>query len=107
MEKELKITQYDTDRNSDVDEIYFLINSDHPQPARNILADEDRGIYLRLDLETDQIVGAMIFHAGEWFEEIARAFQNRDLNNPDVRFFLEKKFETLAHRQRQPELASS
>jgi hypothetical protein len=42
------------------------------------------------------LVGAVIFHARDWFSEISRAFANQDLNNPDVRFFLEKKLESVA-----------
>ena len=102
MEKELKIRQIERNRDADVDELYVLVNSDTPQPARNVLADEDHGIYLRLDLETDEIVGAMIFHAGEWFEEIARAFHDQDLNHPEVRFFLEKRLQALAPEPANP-----
>jgi hypothetical protein len=76
----------------------LLVNSDHPQPARNVLVDGDHGVYLRLDIETDQIVGAIIFHADEWFDDLARALANRDLNHPDMRFFLEKKLEFYAER---------
>ena len=106
MEKELKITQVQANRDPDVDELYLLINSDHPQSARNVLADDDHGIYLRLDLETDQIVGALVFHASEWFEQIARAFQNQDFGNREVRFFLEKKLEELARQRQPPELTN-
>jgi hypothetical protein len=98
MEKKLKITQFQKDIDSDVDELVLLVNSDQPQPARNVLVDGDRGIYLRLDAETDQIVGAIIFHAGEWFDDLARALANRDLNHPDLRFFLEKKLELFAEQ---------
>lgn len=99
MEKELKITQFQKDTDADLDELYLLVNCEHPQPARNVLVDGDHGIYLRLDIETDRIVGAIIFHAGEWFDDLARAFANRDLNHPDMRFFLEKKLELYAERQ--------
>lgn len=96
MDQELKITQFQTDQDSDVNELVLLINHTEPQPARNILVDDEHGIYLRRDPETDQVVGAVIFHAREWFERIAHAFANQDLNNPDVRFFLEKKLELAA-----------
>ena len=102
MDQELKITQFQSDTDSDVDELVLLINQDAPQPARNVLVDDQHGIYLRRDLESDQVVGAVIFHAREWFEQIARAFVDQDLNNPDVRFFLEKKLEMVANESPDP-----
>lgn len=97
MDQELKITQFQSDVDSDIDELVLLINHDAPQPARNVLVDDQHGIYLRRDLESDQVVGAVIFHAREWFAQIAQAFANQDLDNPDVRFFLEKKLEIVAN----------
>lgn len=103
MDQELKITQFRADQDPDIDELVLLINRDEPHPARNILVDDKHGIYLRRDLETDQVVGAVIFHARDWFAEIARAFANQDLNNADVRFFLEKKLEHAASENPGPQ----
>lgn len=102
MEKELKITRFKKDAASDVDELELVINAEEAQPARNILVDDQHGIYLRRDLETDQVVGAVIFNAADWFDHIAAAFASQDLNDPDVRFFLEKKLELAAAETASP-----
>lgn len=98
MEKELEIQQIHADKDTDADELIITLNSDEPHAARNVLADDEHGIYLRYDLETERVVGALIFHPDEWFEKIARAFVNQDMENPDVRFFLAKKIEQLAKK---------
>ncbi len=96
MEKELEIHEIRAETDADANELIIAINDDEPHAARNVLADDEHGIYLRYDLETERVIGALIFHPGEWFENIARAFVNQDLENPDVRFFLKKKIEQLA-----------
>lgn len=96
MEKELEIHHFQAEKDRDADEVVISLYGDEPQSARNVLADDEHGIYLRYDLETERVVGALIFHPDDWFEKIAHAFVNQDLENPDVRFFLEKKIQALA-----------
>ena len=112
MDQALKITQFEAPADSATDELVLVIDEDSPQPARNVLADDQHGIYLRRDLENEQVVGAVIFNAQEWFDQIAEAFAKQDVNNPDVRFFLEKKLESVANgdassQQTQPPLIPS
>ncbi len=98
MDKELEIQKMHADSDADANELIITINDDDQHAARNVLADDEHGIYLRYDLETERIIGALIFHPDEWFEKIARAFATQDLENPDVRFFLKKKIEQLAQQ---------
>jgi hypothetical protein len=78
-----------------------VINVSKPQPAVSILVNDDSNmhydIYLRVDPNSQRVVGATIFHADKLFAELAQAFANKDLGNPNVRFFLEKLLEQFAH----------
>ena len=58
--------------------------------------DEDHDFFLWLADDTDEVRGAMVMEADHWFDEIAEAFARRDVNHPDVRFFLEQKIRVFA-----------
>jgi hypothetical protein len=89
----LKITQYHYHTESD--ELDLVINVPEPRPAISVpLADEF--FFLRIDPETQQVVGATILNASRWFAELAHAFAIKMFDNPDVHLLLEKKVETLA-----------
>ncbi len=96
----LKITDFYFFPDPDISELYLQINSDKPLPATSELVNDEMGkryaVYLRVEPDTDKIVGATIMYADNLFQELARAFANKDLNHPDVRFFLEKKLEAYA-----------
>ena len=51
---------------------------------------------MKITAESDEIVGATIFYADNWFAALAAAFARRDLDHPDVRFFFEQKIKVLA-----------
>ncbi len=99
MEK-VRITDFYFYDDPDLSELDLVINADKPQSAISIPvnddADERFDVYLRVDPETYRIVGATIMHSDNFFQELARAFANKDLDHPDVRFFLEKKLEAYA-----------
>ena len=84
----------------DLAELDLFINTDKPHAAISIPVNDDTGenydVYLRVDPETYKVVGATIMYSDRLFEELAKAFANKDLNNPNVRFFLEKKLEAYA-----------
>ncbi|MBI3914293.1 MAG: hypothetical protein HY327_08940 [Chloroflexi bacterium] len=91
MEK-MKITQ--VFYNDDADELDLVINVDKPQPAVSHLVEDD--FYLRVNPETDQVVGATIFNASLYFGQLARAFALKAFDDPNVRFFLERRVESFA-----------
>lgn len=103
MEK-IKITQFHFYDDPDLSELDLLLNVTEPQPATIIHTDQsDQESYrvdLRVNPETDQLVGATILYSANLFQELAQAFASMDLNHPDVRFFLEKKLEQYAQRHR-------
>ena len=49
---------------------------------------------MKITAESDEIVGATIFYADNWFAALAAAFARRDLDHPDVRFFFEQKIKS-------------
>ena len=67
---------------------------DKPQPAVSHLVEDD--FYLRVNPETHQVVGATIFNASLYFGQLARAFALKSLDDPNVRFFLERRVESFA-----------
>lgn len=97
----LKITNYEFG-DEDLGLLDLVINADQPLPAVSIPvndeADEPYYVYLRVHPDTHRVVGATLFHVDNLFAELAQAFANKDLNNPDIRFFLEKKLECYAER---------
>lgn len=80
--------------NEDADELDLVINVDKPQPAISHLVEDD--FYLRINPETNQVVGATIFNASLYLGQLARAFAMKALDDPNVRFFLERRVESLA-----------
>lgn len=99
MEK-IKITDFYFYQDPDLSELDLFINTDEPASAMSLPVNDDTGeqydVYLRVDPETYRIVGATIMYSDNLFQELAQAFANKDLNHPDVRFFLEKKLEAYA-----------
>ncbi len=96
----IKITDFHFYDDPDTAELDLFFNSGEAQATSNIHVNDDTQepyyVDLRIALDTHQIVGATILHAENLFDELARAFANRDLNHPDVRLFLEKKLEQYA-----------
>ncbi len=80
--------------NEETDELDLVINVDKPQPAISHLVEDD--FYLRINPETNKVVGAIIFNASLYFLELARAFAAKEFNDPNVRFFLERRVESFA-----------
>lgn len=94
----LEITHVEMDNNPDLGELYMLVNTDEPRPAVSYLVDDERNFYLRVAPDTGEIVGASALFANDWFEEIAEAFRQHNINHPDVRFFLQQKINALTKR---------
>ena len=92
MAKTMKITDYHY--YPDSDELDLVINVDKPQPAISVYVDDD--FYLRVNPDTQQIVGATILNASEVFADLARAFALKELDDSNVRFFFERKIESFA-----------
>lgn len=55
--------------------------------------------FLRIDPETQEIVGATVLNASRWFAMLAQAFATKAFENGDVKLLLEKQVETLACEQ--------
>jgi hypothetical protein len=83
----------------DTDELDLVINVDKPQPAISHLVEDD--FYLRINPDTNQIVGATIFNASHYLGQLARAFAMKAFNDPNVRFFLERRVEAFAMEKMQ------
>jgi len=92
MEK-MRITDYHYYPESD--ELDLVINVDKPRAAISVPLD-DEFFFLRIDPETNEIVGATIMNASRWFAELAHAFATKALDHADVHLLLEKKVEALA-----------
>lgn len=93
-----KIRVTDAFYNSTTDELDLVINVAEPRAAISVPLD-DEFFFLRLDPETNEIVGATILNASRWFAMLAHAFATKEFNNADVRLLFEKKLETLAFEQ--------
>ncbi len=78
------------------DEMEWVINVDTPQPAISYRVDDF--FYIRINPETNQVVGATLFNASEWFGELARAFASKSLDNPEVNLYIQRKLESLLQR---------
>jgi hypothetical protein len=106
----LKITHIEYENDPDFDELFMLINTPEPQPSYAVPVNDDMDepydVYLDVNPETHEIVSGFIHYARNMFDDLARAFANKDLNHPDVRFFLEKKLECYAQKH-QDELENS
>lgn len=79
--------------NEDADELDLVINADKPQPAISHLVEDD--FYLRIDPESNQVVGATIFNASHYFGQLALAFASKAFDDPNVRFFLEHRIRSF------------
>jgi hypothetical protein len=80
--------------NEDADELDLVINVDKPQPAISHLVEDD--FYLRIDPDSNQVVGATIFNASHYFGQLALAFASKAFDDPNVRFFLEHRIKSFA-----------
>ena len=89
----MKITNYHYYPESD--ELDLVINVDKPRPAISVPLD-DEFFFLRVDPETNEIVGATILNVSKWFAELAHSFAARAFDDMDVHLLLEKKIEMLA-----------
>src|SRR5262249_35657862 len=100
--EQVKITSVDHFRDDDFDELIIRLDGDAAQNSVAEIADDLHNAYLQLDPNTNQVVGSTIVDEDDWFAEIAAAFQNKDMSNPDVRFFLEQKIKSwvLQHHTR-------
>ena len=96
--EEIKITEYEYKDDPDLGELYMILNGDTTRSGTLWPVDDERYFLLKVNRETSKIVGAVIFHANDWFAEIADAFQRKDLNHPDVRFFMEHKLREFAQQ---------
>jgi hypothetical protein len=92
MEK-MKITDYHY--YPDSDELDLVINVDQPRAAISVPL-EDEFFFLRVDPETDEIVGATIMNASHYLGQLAHAFAVKAFDDPNVRFFLERRVEAFA-----------
>jgi hypothetical protein len=90
----LKLTKVFYD--ADADELDLVINYPEPQPARSILIADD--YYLRINPDTNAIVGATIFNASYYFVELTEAFATQRFDDPMVRRSLEQCVAELAAR---------
>ena len=57
---------------------------------------DDEFFFLRVDPETNEIVGATIFSASHYLGQLAHAFASKEFDDPNVRFFLEQRVESFA-----------
>ena len=98
--EEMKITRYDHYIDGeDFDRLDFLLNG-HSFKTLAYMdpVDDQHALHLRIDAETEAVIGAMILWANDWLAELADAFKRRDLNHPDVRFFFEQKIRALTEQ---------
>lgn len=102
---EIKITSVNHYQGDDFDELNIHLDNQSPNPTYADPVDEQHNFLLRVDAVTEQVVGATILYANDWFDEIASAFQNHDVNDPAVRFFLEKKLEQFMREHEERENA--
>ena len=101
MEK-IRITKFEFTNDPDYSELFMWLNNEPPQSEYAVPVNDetDEPYYVHMDVnpETHKIVSAFVIHADNLFEDLGRAFASKDLNHPDVRFFLEKKLELYAER---------
>ncbi len=89
----MKITDYHYYPESD--ELDLVINVDKPRAAISVPL-EDEFFFLRVDPETNEIVGATILNASHYLAQLAHAFATKSFDDPNVRFFLEHRVEAFA-----------
>lgn len=81
MEK-MKVTDYRY--NADTDEPSRVIHVEKPEPAISVPLD-DEFFFLRVNPDTNEIVGATVLNAGRWFAMLAHAFATKAFDNGDVK----------------------
>jgi hypothetical protein len=91
MEK-MKITNYHYYPESD--ELDLVINVDKPRAAVSFPL-EDEFFFLRIDPETNEVVGATIMNASRYLGQLAHAFAIKAFDDPNVQFFLERRAESF------------
>jgi hypothetical protein len=91
--EQIKITDYHY--YPDSDELDLVINVNKPRAAVSVPLD-DEFFFLRVDPETNEVVGATILNASHYVAQLARAFALKAFDDPNVRFFLERRVESLA-----------
>jgi len=92
MEK-IKITGYHYYPESD--ELDLVINVDQPRAAISVPLD-DEFFFLRVDPETNEVVGATILNVSRWFAQLAHAFATKAFDDAEVHFMIEQKVQALA-----------
>ena len=98
MEREIRIIEVSHWHYEDFDELNIRIKPRAGAEYVDPVDDDDHNFFLKLTAGTDEVTGATIFEADHWFDEIAEAFKQRDVNHPDVRFFLEQKVRAFAEQ---------
>ena len=93
--EEIRIIDFDHFHSEDFDELDIRTKPKTGEEFSDPV-DDQPGFFLKIMAESDEIVGATIFYADNWFAALADAFARRDLNHPDVRFFFEQKIKVLA-----------
>ena len=93
--EEIRIIDVDHYHNEDFDELTIRIKP-KTEPALCDIVDDERNFFLEVTAKSHEVVGATILEADHWFDELADAFQRRDLTHPDVRFFFEQKISVFA-----------
>jgi len=89
----MRITDYHYYPESD--ELDLVINVDKPRAAVSVPL-EDEFFFLRIDPETEEVVGATIMNASHYLGQLAHAFAIKAFDDPNVRFFLEQRVEAFA-----------
>jgi hypothetical protein len=89
----MKITQVFYDEDADI--LDLVIDVPEPKPAISVPVG-DEFFFLRVDPETKGIVGATLMNTSHYFGQLAHAFATKAFDDPNVRFFLERRVESFA-----------
>jgi len=92
----IKLEHYQDD---DFDELTIQFRNTASNPTYAVVADDENNVFLNKDAETDQVVGATIVYARDWFQKLSQAFGEMNLDDQDVRFFLVQKLRALAEQE--------
>lgn len=94
--EQITIRTLDHYQDDDFDELTIRFEDAPSNATYAVVADDENNIFIDKDVETDRVVGATIVYARDWFRKLAQAFADANLDNHDVRFFLEQKLRALA-----------
>lgn len=94
--EQVKIHALDHYQDDDFDELTIQFQDAPSSATYAVVADDENNIFLNKDVGTDEVVGATIVYARDWFRKLAQAFADVNLDDPDVRLFLEQKLRALA-----------